>query len=219
MANGKKEPVISAEREIRYLEDAMSAAWPSWEALKNAVRKECPERADELLEQLADDPEKLKAMVAIVIGKKAVKRSSVKTITVPDISAKKLLAATEAQADLTDVDPDYENRNFVRGARGKTYEVLTWKPGRNVSSDAVREHFRPRGFTGNTAAFISWVAEKHPKGWYASIPEDEQRFAVGGGLYAPGFHRVDSDRKLDLCRLAGDWDDDYVFVAFREIEK
>lgn len=146
-------------------------------------------------------------------------RRAVETVTVPDLSAKKLLSAAKAQAGLTYVHPDYENLNLVRDERGKTYEVLTWKPRRGVSSDAVRKHFRRLGFTGNTAAFISRVAKNHPEGSFVTIPEDEWCFVYYEGLCVPSFVRDCLRRDLSLPGLAGVWGGGNVFVAFREIHK
>jgi hypothetical protein len=139
-------------------------------------------------------------------------------ITVPARSAAELIAQAKTLG-LTYLDKDLESWDFIRDEAGKTYEVLVWKPGREVvPATEVRAHF-PKGFTGNTAAFIAWVTKHDPEGYYASIPEDDRLFADGGSLFAPNFFRAEADRKLGLYYdLRRRWCDYWSFVAFREVQ-
>lgn len=141
------------------------------------------------------------------------------TITVPDLPAEALLAVVKEQASLTFLHPDYQIYAFIQDERGKTFEVATWEPGQSVSSETVREHFRTLGFTGNAAAFISWVAKNHPeRGWYLTIPEDECCFSKKNGLFFPAFGRGGLNCDLNLFSPEYGWHDGYCFVAFREIK-
>lgn len=146
------------------------------------------------------------------------------TVTVPKVSDEELIAAAESDIKLTYLNPAYrsEGNKIIQGEGGKTYEVATWKPGRNVSSAEVRKHFRDldlaNPYLGNPAAFVAWITEKQPEGWHVSIPEESRLLRhAGGSLCAPGFDRGSAGRSLLLDDVASDWDVDFVFVAFREV--
>jgi len=145
--------------------------------------------------------------------------SSAEIIQVPDLPAADLIKLAEKRIDLTYLNPDLASWDFMQNERGKKYEVMTWAPGRDVSSADVRDYFNERRFSGNTAAFISWLMEKQPYGYHASIPEDEQLWCdpESGGLCAPYFYRDGARRRLDLHGVRDDWRGRWVFVAFREI--
>jgi hypothetical protein len=173
---------------------------------------------DERLLSLPDDPIRLKEVIRALAGQVAV--PGAETVTVPDLPASALLAVVNEAIGLTYLNPDYAKYAFLRDERGKTYEVLTWAPGHGVSLDAVREHFSALGFCGNTAAFLEWNRKDHGDDWFVSIPEDDRCFRdAARNLYAPYFSRDGASRRLDLCRFAGDWYGDCVFVAFRECLK
>lgn len=138
-------------------------------------------------------------------------------ITVPNLSAAELVAQAQSKRNLTYLNPDLAKWGFVTDEAGKTYEVMVWAPGRNVSTDDVRKHF-PEGFHGNTAAFIAWVTAKNPEGYHASIPEDDRLFLRGDNLCAPHFNRGDRSRDLRLFCVDVDWSDGCRFVAFREVK-
>ena len=142
------------------------------------------------------------------------------TITVPDLSGPELIAAAEKALVLTYLDADYAKYEFLRDERGKTYEVMVWKPGREVvPGKEVRAYFKERGFHGNAAAFIAWATKHNPNGYHATILEDDRLFrGAGGGLFAPDFVRDDGRRKLSLYYgVRNRWLDGWAFVAFREI--
>lgn len=146
------------------------------------------------------------------------------TVTVPNVSDEELIAAAESDIKLTYLNPAYrsEDNKIIQGEGGKTYEVATWRPGRNASSAEARKHFRDldpaNPYLGNPAAFVAWITEKQPEGWHVSIPEESRLLrSAGGYLCAPDFHRGGADRGLDLRGVASDWRDGYVFVAFREV--
>ncbi len=104
-------------------------------------------------------------------------------------------------------------------ARGKRYEVLIWMPGRFATTREVRKHFKALGADGDTAAFIAWVTETNPDGYFASIPSDDTLlFWHSDRLLAPCFHPHDRTiHGLWLHDLEHGWDLRWVFVAFREI--
>lgn len=140
-------------------------------------------------------------------------------ITVPVLSADKLVEQAQSKLNLTYLNPDLARRGFVTDEAGKTYEVLVWAPGRYVTTDEVRKHFEALKADGNTAAFVAWITENNPKGWYVSIPSDDSRLFPGGdGLCAPRFYRGDDGRGLSLGHVDVEWSDDCRFVAFREVK-
>lgn len=146
-------------------------------------------------------------------------------ILVPDLDAVAITALAKKQCKLNYLDGDYEKWDHLTGldnkpisGRGKKFEVLTWQPGRNVSSDQVRKYFEDNGFSGHTAAFTAWVAQHSPEGYHASIPEDNACSRDSGDdLCAPFSYFGDGGRKLDRRWVGGDWDDRWCFVAFREL--
>lgn len=138
-------------------------------------------------------------------------------ITIPNLSAAELVAQAQSKLERTYLDPGFAKWEFVTNEAGKTYEVMVWAPGRYVTNEEVRRHF-PKGFTGNTAAFVTWVTVNNPEGFYASIPEDGRLFLGGGNLCVPIFNREDGYRSLDLIHIDDDWYDLYCFVAFREFK-
>lgn len=179
--------------------------------------------SDDDLRRLKYDKEKLGAVADIVVGKREGQGAAapIETIAVPDLPAGALVALAEEKLKLAVLDSDYLKWDFVRGERGKTHEVATWKPGRRVSSEEVREHFRTVGgdrpFVGNAAAFLAWVTDNCPEGWHVTVPENPDCFRIAGGcLLAPGFFRGGSGRGLILGGVASGWGADFVFVAFRE---
>jgi hypothetical protein len=143
------------------------------------------------------------------------------TVIVPNLPAPVLLAVVKEEVGLTELDPVYAKRGFLRNERGKTYEAVTWDPGFLVTTDAVREHFDRLGFGGNTAAFLEWIKKDRGDGWFVTIPDDRWLFHdAGRRLYVPCFLRSsapdDSIRSLRLNETLRWW---YrtTFVAFREI--
>lgn len=145
-------------------------------------------------------------------------------IEVPDIDAVDLTALTKSHCDLTYLDGDYAKWDLHRGVdgtpisgRGKRFELLTWRPKRDVNSDQVRAYFKERGFSGHTGAFTAWVKERKPEGYHASIPDDNGCWRGSGGcLYVPCSYFDGGNRRLDRSCPDSDWDSHWVFVAFRE---
>lgn len=152
-------------------------------------------------------------------------------LTVPDLSPTELVAWAHEKVGFTHFNPKLKTWNFYQyrvpagqpprylEVRGKRCEVLMWKPGVKVTTQQVRSHFAALKADGNTAAFIAWIAEKNPVGFYTSIPSDDALlFRDGYGfLYAPFFRCYDTFRWLSLRCVDGDLDGSRVFVAFREI--
>jgi hypothetical protein len=191
-----------------------------WTAIVNAVLAVDAENADELLRTLKDDQAKLAAIARIVVGGE----KTIETVTVPDLPSAALAADTRKRAGLTHVNPAYGSWDFARDRCGKTYEVARWRPGRRVSSDEVRRHFRAEGgerpFLGNPAAFCALVGKDMPDGWCVTVPDDADCFRdVVGSLYAPCSYRNGAYRELHLRAVAGGWDDGYCFFAFREVPR
>lgn len=150
-------------------------------------------------------------------------------ITVPSVSAIELVEQVKAKLRTTLCDEGLVTWDFVRDERGKTYEALTWAPGRFVSYDEVRMHFDEFEAEGNTAAFMSWVMERRPEGWWASVPSDDSRlFRAHDGLEVATFLRDDVHRRLQLTDLSeqarkffeesNDDEGTPWFVAFREVK-
>lgn len=150
-------------------------------------------------------------------------------ILVPDLPAAGLTALLKRERKLTYLDPDQEAWDFYTGldgkpipGRGKKFEARVWKPdlkpGQVISSDAVRDHFRQEGFTGNVGAFTQWLRQVDPAGYYASIPDDNGCWrSADRDLYAPFSFFDDGYRKLRRHWIGGGWIGDWSFVGFREI--
>ena len=146
-------------------------------------------------------------------------------ILVHDLPANELIALAKTRCNLTYIDPDYEKWDMFQGldgkvisGRSKTFKSLVWKPGREVSSNEVREYFKAKGFAGHAAAFTAWVMENKPAGYHASIPDDNGCWRDSGRLlYAPDSIFGDGSRRLDHDWVAHGWVDSWCFVGFREL--
>lgn len=140
-------------------------------------------------------------------------------VTVPDLTPANLVAQVHDTLTLTDFNESYASWDFIRDERGKTYEVLVWKPGRVVTSDEVRKHFAALGADGNTAAFLVWIVKNDPKGWFVSIPSQDARlFQQAADFAAPGYYRGAGDRMLGFKFVDTEFHEDYCFIAFREVK-
>jgi hypothetical protein len=140
-------------------------------------------------------------------------------ITVPTLSAHELIKLAQEKLSLTYLDDDLAKWGFVTDECGKTYEVQSWKPSREVvPATEVREHFKD-GFVGNTAAFISLMMRDNPEGYHASIPTDVRLFQYWSNLYAPRFFRDERGRQLRLSLdVRFRWRGSLCFWAFREVK-
>ncbi len=144
-------------------------------------------------------------------------------IKVPNLTAPELIATTKEQIDLTFVQSEILSWNFMGNEAGKRFEVMTHSLRRRPSIKTLFRRFRSKGFSGNTAAFLSWIGERKPVGYCISIPEDEHRrwsCPKDGTLCAMYFQQEEEHRILDLDRPDGNWSDETendVAVAFREI--
>jgi hypothetical protein len=138
-------------------------------------------------------------------------------ITVPNVSAVQLIRLAQSKFRFTYLSPELGERWFVTDEAGKTYEAMSWKPGRSVSSDEVRKHF-PVGFKGNTAAFVAMVTEKNLMGWHFSILEYDMCFPSDQGLH-PFFVCNGANLELNLHFDNGEWSSEIVFWAFRPINE
>lgn len=141
------------------------------------------------------------------------------TITIPNPTSKELLAKFKKDVNPTYVNSDYKNWDFAREV-GKTFEVLTWKPGKEVSSQEVRDHFKDLEADGNVPVFIAWITETKPAGYHVSIPSGDDLLYRDSDdhLYAPYFRCGGFDRGLGLSYVEDDWRGGCVFVAFRQIK-
>ena len=146
-------------------------------------------------------------------------------IFVPDVEATELTAIAKQELDLTYINSDYELWDYYQGndgkpisGRGKVFEVMMWKPGREVSTEEVRRHFEAEGFTGHAGAFTQWRRVCGLQGFHASIPDDNGCWRRSdGALCAPYSYFSDGYRKLDHRWVNGRWDLSWSFVAFREL--
>jgi len=148
-------------------------------------------------------------------------------ITVPQLASLDLLKHAIQQARLTRrVDDSFKAWNFITDECGKTFEVLTHAfTHSRVSREDIRKHFREKGFSGNTAAFIAWLCgPKSPCGSYMCIPDEDRlpRKSKFGSWVAPSFFQ-DEKRKNRILGFEQIGDPDYfggqtIFVAFREIK-
>ena len=148
-------------------------------------------------------------------------------ITVPGLSAVELVDLMEKETGYSAGNLRYWDfyKNSVDGAgslkvieaRGKRYEVLTWKPNNHwVSMKMVSKHFKALRADGNVGAFIAWITETKPQGKYDSISHDAA-FCRGYGMH---FFPEGSNHRLLLARDVHDLaynGYETVFVAFREI--
>lgn len=208
---------------------ALGVTFEIFKAISNAVIEAGGD--DESLRSLLNDPDKCRRVALEIVDREPALQTgspyrggvpadvSTDRIQVSDLTASELIALAKKELKLTYLDGDLVKWNFITDERGKTYEVQVWKPGREVVPAAeVREHFKD-GFVGNTAAFVAWVTKHNPEGYHASIPEDARLFQDGSHLYAPGFFRDESRRKLGLYNdVRYRWYDSWCFVAFREFK-
>ena len=154
-------------------------------------------------------------------GLQRVIETSINVVTIPfRATAAGLIEHANKEIDLTYLNSDLATWNFIQSEAGKRYEVMTKSFGRSVSTQEVRDFFKTQGFGGNTAAFVAWVTEHKPKGNHASIPEKDNDLWRGPEsrvLCAPYFRHGVAGRELGLDGVRDDWDDCWVFVAFREV--
>jgi len=141
--------------------------------------------------------------------------TSSRIVRVPDLSAKEL--ARLAASSFRNVADEFEDWKFLDDKeRGASYEVRTMRFEPMIQTAGVCRHFLEQGFDGNVAAFIEWVIEERPTGWFASLP------SMPGRLW-----RNDFDPILRApCFLGGDlfvtnindhWSPFWTFVAFRKV--
>ena len=147
-------------------------------------------------------------------------------IFVPDVEATELTAIAKQELDLTYITPDSEPWDYYQGndgkpisGRGKVFEVMTWKPGRDVSSDEVREHFEKEGFYGHAGAFTQWRRTCGLSGYHASIPDNNGCWRRSDGrLHAPCSYFGSGERSLNQGWVDYPWRGGFwSFVAFREV--
>lgn len=141
------------------------------------------------------------------------------SVIVPILSCADLVAHMRRLVEPAYLNPEIADWDFIQDEQGKQYEVLTHRFNRDVSSDEVRAFFKEKGFEGNTAAFIAWIAEHKPQVYSVSIPEDDRLFrdSTSGDLYTPYFNWDNGYCGLNLNTVEGDWGDDCMFVAFRVV--
>lgn len=146
-------------------------------------------------------------------------------IRVPDCSANDLLTRMEekARADgcpYTSLSPLYRGWDFMHPeVRGKAFRPLMYLFGRYWGSFEGCEWAETQNADGAIAPFLVWEMEQTPTGLYVTIPSRITRLFRNshGNLYAPYFYRGDAYREFDLGDVHGEWDGDYVLVAFQAI--
>lgn len=185
---------------------------------------QCLDRAGltrQMLEEIIGDDDNVQAKKMVSALGILLNASSSHRVTVPKhLTSATLVEHVDARVRLTYVNPDLRSWNYLQDEAGKTYEVMTHVFNRTVSSADVNAFFAEKGFGGNTAAFNAWVAETNPRGYYASIPKDDRLWCgpESDELCAPFFNRGGDFRRLGLCWVGDDWDNSWVFVAFREVQ-
>lgn len=145
--------------------------------------------------------------------------STSRIIEVPDLSAAELIARAKCDFESMHLDANLASWDFIQDERGKKYEVMEWYPQSITFSSEVLSFFKSYGFDGNTAAFIAWIIERKPKGYYVSIPANEDRLFRGQSnarLDAPA-STTDGGPRLYLCSVRLEWSNWWSFVAFRQI--
>ena len=154
---------------------------------------------------------------AVIEGRVTICSSIIK---VPNLSASELLAYARKEIGHLEIDQTFAKWDFIRGERGKTYEVLTHYFVRGVADGEVLAYFKERGFVGNTAAFVAWVTKHKPRGWHMTVPEMGDRLRRGSEFEpeVPSFNYLDGGYSLFL-NLVEDTGDRDMFVAFREIQQ
>ncbi len=150
-------------------------------------------------------------------------------VIVPHMAAVDLTALVEKKFKLKFLDPNYRRWNYYRDVDGseipgpgRKYEVLVWNPELEpkefISSDAIRDHFRRLNAFGHAGAFMQWRRVCGLSGHHATILEDSDCYRDEGGNLRVLYSRfVDGDRRLDMSWFDNDWDDNWSFVAFREL--
>lgn len=178
---------------------------------------------DTHLLSLRGDQKRLAAIAAIIVGSG---EQTDMTITIPaDATAEQLIADAKAAFEQAGIPFTYFNENAItlierdlELVKSKTLEVLTHRFDRYWTTREGRDLQKGKGFDGNAAAFLVWVAQAKPKGWFVSIANTDDRLFPGGGyLCAPCFVRVGSGREFDLGDVRDEWLDGGLLVAFRAI--
>ena len=139
-------------------------------------------------------------------------------VIVPDVTADLLLSSAQSEAGILRLDSAFAEWDFLRDEGGKSFEVLTWTPTPDVSTEAAREYFARLGFGGNTAAFLEWLKSYRLYGWAITIPEDARLYRDRvNDLYVARLYRDEAYCRLCLARTRGTWSLDHTFVGFREV--
>lgn len=145
-------------------------------------------------------------------------------VIVPDLLAVDLTALAAKELRLTHLDSDYGSWDYYRDlkggvieGRGLTLEYFVWTPGKRVTSNEVRVHFKELRCFGHTGAFSQWLRKQTDlQGFYATIPEDSAcSLGPDGNLGVPYFYSGGGYRKLLMDPLGADWGDGWSFVGFR----
>lgn len=88
------------------------------------------------------------------------------------------------------------------------YKCLLTSFGKSVSSEHVSEYFAGLGYHGDAGAFLAWIAQVTPDGYFATIPLK--------GAAALSFHGRRPERYL-RSMAKGNWRSRWNFVAFQKI--
>ncbi len=155
-------------------------------------------------------------------------------VTIPDMSAKALLAITLRKLRLGNAVPDtrFFDWDFWLDAshaqevvgRGATFEVvhLVREPGFSgrIKPEQAQAYLAARGAVGHVGAFLTWLMIEQPQtGLITTLPPEKERFTRGnrGHFYVPcaearhGYGVSD----LDLRWTGEDWDSACQYLGFR----
>ena len=149
-------------------------------------------------------------------------------IVVPDLSPFELVALARKRLQPTRFDPEFLGWNFIRGSSGRVvevrtrcFEVVTWTPKRRVETPEIIDQFRRLGADGNTGVFLSWITQKKPSGYLATIPSKDFCYrdlaSKSDKICIPYFYNDAGNCLLTLDDFTGTWSDDWTLVACREV--
>ncbi|MEI7512851.1 MAG: hypothetical protein WCK01_05345 [Candidatus Uhrbacteria bacterium] len=146
---------------------------------------------------------------------------SVGQVTVPDLPADRMIKLIDKLFEPSYLDPDFVGWDFMRGERGKTFDVKVWTPDNDLASaNEVRSHFKKRNnFRGNTAALLAWFAKCDHDGRYATVPENKHLYMLGRSGCLPQCIRTEGDAKLHLFRSVNGpcvASEGWTFLGFKE---
>ncbi|MCI0479268.1 hypothetical protein L0Y59_01870 [Candidatus Uhrbacteria bacterium] len=128
---------------------------------------------------------------------------------------KDALPSMDICSEVEDAEPRFGNDE-----RCREYDVLAHRFDAIAKTVDVHEYFLPKGYRGIASAFVAWIAEARPVGFYATIPPDEKSLwkkPGRDGLYTLCFRSDGTRGDLYLDSVNGFWSKAWTFVAFRPV--